>query len=694
MGIAADIVIILVAAMIGGLVAHRLGQPLLLGYILAGILVGPHTPGPIIGNVHEIELLSEIGVALLLFALGLEFSLKELQPVRQVALIGAPIQILVTIAFGSMIGYYLFGWNLRESVWFGSLISLSSTMVILKTLMARGVLGTLASRVMIGMLIMQDLAVVPMMIMLPMLSNPQGGSLPLELVLAAGKAALFLAAMIIVGTRVMPRLLRLIVSWNSRELFLLSVIAIGVGIGYATYLARLSFAFGAFVAGMVLSESDYSHQALSDVIPLRDIFGLLFFASVGMLFDPGFLFDNLGLVAAAVALVVVGKSLIFGTIARLFGYANSAPFIIGLGLFQVGEFSFVLARVGVSLDPPAISDDLYALVLTTAVVTMMLTPFLSRAAVPMHRLLQRYAPREPLSTFNLPHEDLRDHVIVVGYGRIGSAATEVIRRVGLRFVIIELNHRVMEQGKAVGYPIIFGDATSEMMLEAAGVRRARLLLITVADAVGIQLVATRALQVNPHLSIVTRAGCLEQLSELRAIGVHGIVQPEFEAGLEMMRQVLVHFQVSPTDIQRFSDAVHSELYAPICTTTTSGRSMELLRNLKHANRSLEIEWMTVPSLSTVNGQTIEAVAVRKRTGAFIVATLPEEGDMVPNPGPDHVLGGGEMLAVLGTGAQRAALRSLLDNGGPGDGRGDGTGDPINAPKDSGLPTPSAPSAPE
>lgn len=694
MGIAADIVIILVAAMIGGLVAHRLGQPLLLGYILAGILVGPHTPGPIIGNVHEIELLSEIGVALLLFALGLEFSLKELQPVRQVALIGAPIQILVTIAFGSMIGYYLFGWDFRESLWFGSLISLSSTMVILKTLMARGVLGTLASRVMIGMLIMQDLAVVPMMIMLPMLSNPQGGSLPLELVFAAGKAALFLAAMIIVGTRVMPRLLRLIVSWNSRELFLLSVIAIGVGIGYATYLAGLSFAFGAFVAGMVLSESDYSHQALSDVIPLRDIFGLLFFASVGMLFDPGFLFDNLGWVAAAVALVVVGKSLIFGTIARLFGYANSAPFIIGLGLFQVGEFSFVLARVGVSLDPPAISDDLYALVLTTAVVTMMLTPFLSRAAVPMHRLLQHYVPREPLSTFNLSHEDLRDHVIVVGYGRIGSAATEVIRRVGLRFVIIELNHRVMEQGKAVGYPIIFGDATSEMMLEAAGVRRARLLLVTVADAVGIQLVATRALQVNPHLSIVTRAGCLEQLSELRALGVHGIVQPEFEAGLEMMRQVLVHFQVSPTDIQRFSDAVHSELYAPICTTTTSGRSMELLRNLKHANRSLEIEWMTVPSLSTVNGQTIEAVAVRKRTGAFIVATLPEEGDMVPNPGPDHVLEGGEMLAVLGTGAQRAALRSLLDNGGPGDGRGDGTGDPINAPKDSGLPMPSAPSAPE
>ena len=298
MGIAADISIILVAAMVGGLIAHRLGQPLLIGYIVVGVLLSPHTGLVIIDEVHNIELLAEIGVALLLFALGLEFSLKELRPVRLVAMIGAPIQMILTILFGYGIGTLFFGWDWVQALWFGALISLSSTMVILKTLMSQGVLGTLASRVMIGMLVMQDLAIVPMMIILPTLSD-LSSTLPM-LGWAVVRAIIFLAMMIFIGTRVMPMLLKLIASWNSRELFLLAVVAIGVGVGYGTYLFGLSFAFGAFVAGMVLSESDYSHQALSDVIPLRDIFGLLFFVSAGMLLDPAFLVENFGLVAMAV----------------------------------------------------------------------------------------------------------------------------------------------------------------------------------------------------------------------------------------------------------------------------------------------------------------------------------------------------------------------------------------------------------
>jgi monovalent cation:H+ antiporter-2, CPA2 family len=659
MGIAADLAIILLAAMAGGLIAHRLGQPLLLGYILAGVIVGPHTPFLLVSDMHDIELLSEIGVALLLFALGLEFSLKELRPVRQIALIGAPIQILLTTAFGYGIGQYLFGWGAIESLWFGSIISLSSTMVILKTLMARGVLGTLASRVMIGMLIMQDLAVVPMMIILPMLNDPGGGNLALELGIAVLKALLFLATMIIVGTRVMPWLLRIIAGWNSRELFLLSVFALGVGVGYGTYLFGLSFAFGAFVAGMVLSESDYSHQALSDIVPLRDIFGMLFFVSAGMLLDPVFLVKNLWLVATTVALVMVGKGVIFAAITRIFGYGNSAPLIVGTGLFQVGEFSFVLAKVGLNSEPQAISDDLYALVLTTALVTMILTPFVSRFAVPIYHQWRRLIPRDPLSTFNLPQEKLRDHVIVAGYGRVGHVATEVMQRVGLRYVLVELDNRVVERCKNEGCPVIFGDASSETMLEAAGVRDARLLLVTLPDATENQLISRRALQLNPNLRVVARAGGVEHMDELRHIGVHEVVQPEFEAGLEMVRQVLIHFQVSPIDIQRFSDAVHSEMYAPLCTNDISGRSMELLRTLHRANRTLEIDWVVVSPTSLVVGQTIGAMEVRKCTGASIVSIV-QEHTIITNPGPEHVFVAGETLAILGTPQQQQALRNLLE----------------------------------
>jgi CPA2 family monovalent cation:H+ antiporter-2 len=661
LGIAADIALILIAALLGGLAAQRLGQPLILGYIVAGVLIGPNVNTFTIGvtNIHDIELLAEIGVALLLFALGLEFSLKELKPVRQVALIGAPLQMILTIAFGVGIGQWLLGLDWIESLWFGALISLSSTMVILKTLAAQGVLGTLASRVMIGMLIVQDLAVVPLMIVLPTLGNLEEG-LP-TLGLAVLRAAIFLAAMIFIGTRVMPWLLRVVAGWRSRELFVVAVVALGVGVGYGTYLFGLSFAFGAFVAGMVLSESDYSHQALSDVIPLRDVFGILFFVSVGMLFDPAFLLQNIGLVLLTVVLVLLAKSLIFASITRAFGYGNAAPLIVGLGLFQVGEFSFVLARVG--LDVQAISDDLYALVLTTAIVTMVLTPFLSRTAIPLYGLWRRYVPRESLSTFNLPREELRDHVIVAGYGRVGQAATSVMRRVGLEFVVIEIDQRLIERCQADDVPVIYGDATSDIVLEAARVEHARLLLVTLPEATGAQLIASRVAKIHPRLHMIARAIDREQLHELRRLGVHEIVQPELEAGLEMVRQVLIHFGVEPVDIQHFSESVHQELYAPFYAEANGGesatRSARLLKQMRRISRTLDIEWCTLSPESRIAGQTIGAAQIRSRTGASVVALVRDQ-QMHPNPDPDHRLESGDALAMLGTLEQRHALRQLLE----------------------------------
>ncbi|MHC1745024.1 MAG: cation:proton antiporter [Syntrophobacteraceae bacterium] len=330
MGIAGDIAIIVVAALLGGIVAHKLRQPLILGYILAGVVVGPYTGGVTVSEIHEVELLAEIGVALLLFALGLEFSLKKLRPVRLIAVAGTPIQIILTMALGYGIGQGL-GWEPIPSVWLGALFSLSSTMVILKTLMSQGLLGTLSSRVMIGMLIVQDIVVVPLMIILPQLNDPQAG-LPM-LGMAAVKATLFLLVMYLLGNRLLPSLMRFVARWNSRELFLVSITAIGLGVGYATYLSGLSFAFGAFVAGMVLSESDYGHQALSDIIPVRDIFGLLFFTSVGMLLDPSFLLARWETIVLLVGLVAVGKGLIFGLLAWAFGYGNVVPLAVGLGLF-------------------------------------------------------------------------------------------------------------------------------------------------------------------------------------------------------------------------------------------------------------------------------------------------------------------------------------------------------------------------
>ena len=558
MGIASDIVIIVVAALLGGVLAHHLKQPLILGYILAGVVVGPYTGGVTVSDVHRIELLAEIGVALLLFALGLEFSLTKLKPVRHIALIGTPVQMLLTMAYGFLIGRWL-GWEWVPSVWLGAVVSVSSTMVILKTLMNQGMLGTLSSRVMLGMLIVQDLAVVPLMIILPQLSNPAAG-LPV-LGLAAVKAALFLTLMFFLGTRLLPRVMIYVVGWNSRELFLLSITAIGLGIGYVTHLVGLSFALGAFVTGMVLSESEYSHQALSDIIPLRDIFGLLFFTSVGMLLDPSFLLSNWDTILLLVVLIATGKGLIFASLARLFRYGNVVPLAVGLGLFQIGEFSFVLARTGLSAG--AISSERFSLVLTTAVISMMLTPFVSGLTAPLYALRKRWFRHEPIQTINLPDSGLQAHVVVAGGGRVGQHVAQVLQHLGFSFVIVELDYRRFEQCKAAGFPVIYGDASQKTVLEAAQIEKADLLLVTTPALVLAQAMVLQARQLNPTLEILARAEGVEQMKALYEQGVDHVVQPEFEAGLEITRQTLLHLHLPAMEILRYTDRVRRDLYAPL-----------------------------------------------------------------------------------------------------------------------------------
>lgn len=393
MGIATDIALILVAALVGGIIAQKLGQPLLIGYIIAGLAVGPYTGGPQVAEIHDIELLSEIGVALLLFALGLEFNLSKLAKVKWIALIGTPIQLAVTAGVGYGIAR-LTGWSNIAAIWAGCAMALSSTMVILKMLTAQGELGTLSSRIMISMLIVQDLAMVPMLLILPQLNDANANLLSVGTALL--QAAMFLVLMFVVGTRVMPFVLRLISSWGSRELFLVAVMASGLGIGYATSAVGMSFAFGAFIAGMVLSESDYSHQALSDIIPLRDIFGTVFFVSVGMLIDPVFVWENAPTIAFFVAVVLVAKFVIFWLVSYLFNYKGEIPVHIGLGLFQIGEFSFVLARVARGDD--AIDTPQYNLLLATALVTMVLTPSVLKLRPVLTRLSARLFPRPTVST--------------------------------------------------------------------------------------------------------------------------------------------------------------------------------------------------------------------------------------------------------------------------------------------------------
>ena len=649
MGVAADIVIIVVAALMGALLAQRLRQPLILGYIFAGVVVGPYTGGVTVGDIHEIEMLAEIGVALLLFALGLEFSVKELKPVRHIALIGTPIQIMLTIGIGFGLGRYL-GWSFAGSVWLGALISLSSTMVTLKTLMSRGLVGTLSSRVMIGMLIVQDLAVIPMMIILPQLSNP-GAGLPL-LLFAVTKSVVFLLVMFYFGRKLLPRLLMHVAQWNSRELFILSITAMGLGIGYATYLFGLSFAFGAFVAGMVLNESDYGHQALSEIIPLRDIFALLFFTSVGMLIDPCFFFENAGNILSLLLIISLFKGGVFYLLARVFGYINIIPMAVGLGLFQVGEFSFVLARVG--LETHSIDQDIYSLVLSISVLSMVLTPFASALAAPLYKLKKKVFQYEPLQTENIPHDGLKDHVIIAGGGRVGQHIAQVLTKLDLPFVIIELNHQRMMACRRTGFPVIYGDMSQSTVLEVSEIQAARLLLITTPLAITTRTIVHHAHQLKPALPIIARAEGVEQTRALYDSGVYMVVLPEMEAGLEIARQALLNLEVPAIAIQQYTDAVRRQIYAPMYESSQAHQLLTTLDNIKDL---LEISWVPIEAGSPLINRSIGTSAVRTRTGASIVGILREK-KFHPNPKATDVFKGADLVAVVGNQQERNQFKTL------------------------------------
>jgi len=554
-GIATDFVLVIVAGLLGGIFARILRLPLLVGYVIAGVFVGPHTAGPTVVQIHDIELLAEIGVALLLFSLGLEISFRDLQPVRRVALLGGSLEIVLVCVLGAIGATYGLQLHPAESMWFGAMISVSSTMVVVKILTAAGVTSTLASRVMIGLLVVQDFAVVPMLIILPQLSNPEGTLLKLLRSFAAAGAALVIV--FVFGTRLLPHILKRVLAWGSRELFLVTVVAIGIGVGYAAYLAGLSLALGAFIAGIILNESEFSHQALSDVAPLRDIFGLLFFVSVGMLFDPAFVFAHVLQVCVVVAVIVIGKAIVIGLITRVFGYRNTAPWIVGLGLSQIGEFSFVLARVG--LTGGFLSKSTYDLILTSTIATMGLSPIISAMALPLGRRWP--ARRESIGTPQAEQTGtLAGHVIVGGYGRSGKAVVRALLEAKIDMVVIELDHAVLGETNKIGVRQLWGDVSTEEILRAAHVDHARMLLLTMPDANTVRIAVDRALAINPRLTVIARAAQERHVRELRNLGVVAAVQPEYEAGMEMVRQALVRSSYDETAREAILKGLRNEFY--------------------------------------------------------------------------------------------------------------------------------------
>jgi CPA2 family monovalent cation:H+ antiporter-2 len=500
---------------------------------------------------------AEIGVVLLLFTLGLEFSLKTMRRTGRVAIIGGIVQILATITLGLVIGILL-QWPLQEAVLFGFFIALSSTMVVLKLLMERGELDTAHGRIMIGILLVQDLAVIPMMVIIPVIGEAGWAT---ALGIAVLKAVLFLGGMLVLGLWVLPRVLRRVAGLRSRELFLLAIFGLVLTVAFASDYFGISLALGAFVAGLLISESEYAHQAFAEIVPLRDIFATLFFVSLGMLVDPLFLVENLGAVSVVVTAIVGGKFIICSLIPRLFGYSVKTMLYVGAGMFQIGEFSFVLAAAALSAG--AMSKYLYDLTLTSAVITILLTPFaLGGVSLLYKRLSQGKRFARILADHTDPHFSrgfqLSNHVVICGHGLVGRNLGMVLERRSFSYLVIDNDPRIIDTLHAKGVPHIYGDASNPEILSRAVLDKAKVLVITFHEPTATELTVRNALKINPKLDVVARIHFDDEAQTLRTLGVAELVRPEFEAGLEIVRHTLHRFGLTGTEIQYIINALREE----------------------------------------------------------------------------------------------------------------------------------------
>jgi len=546
-----DMAVVLGAALAGGMAARFLKQSAIIGYLLAGVVIGPHALG-LIQESDEIRVLATIGVVLLLFTLGVKLSLREMIRVRRVAIGGGIFQLLATTGLGIGVAALL-GWSLQEAVILGFLIAISSTMVVIGMLTQRGELETVHGRVMIGILLVQDIAAAFMMFILPVLGD-SAGNLASVLGLAVLKAGVFLALVLFLGAWVVPRFIRRVAGRGSRELFILSGAVLCFGGAFAAYYFGLSAALGAFAVGLLISESDFAHQVLGDMIPLRDIFSAIFFVSVGMLIDLPFMAANINTVIAIVVTIVLGKFVICSAAARLFGYGGKAILLVGAGMIQIGEFSFVLAELG--LGTGAISERLYSLILASAMISIILTPFIySLTSNLSTRLIQARVLR-PLMPADAPQSveevaKISDHVVICGHGRVGGNVAQMLRQLQIPHVVIDLDPAVISSLRDRGIPCIYGDAGNREVLSKAGLKDAALLLIAMPDPTAARLALDHALRINPQLDVVARVHSDFELDFLRGRGASELVQPELEASIELARHTLCRLGFSEDKVQEF-----------------------------------------------------------------------------------------------------------------------------------------------
>ena len=643
----ADLLIILLVSVPVAYACLRLKLPLLVGLMLTGIVIGPYGLG-LIKELEAIEILAEIGVMLLLFTIGLEFSLHRLKEMKRLVLIGGGLQVGLTIA-ATAVAAILFGRELNQAIFFGFLVALSSTAIVLKSYAERVETDAPHGRAALGILIFQDVSIVLMMLLIPVLGGRDAASFGA----VAAKLGGSLGGLIVIVAAawfLVPLLLKRIVRLKSPEVLLLLVVLVCLGISFVTAQFGLSLALGAFIAGMVLADSDYSHQVTADILPFRDVFNSIFFVSIGTLLSLGALVENLSTVLLWVLLLVAGKFLIVWTTIQLLGFPQRVAVMTALGLAQIGEFSFVLAKAGRSAD--LLPDSDYQSFLAASIISMIATPFMIARAPRFGYFVQSIVPdKKSAEAASEPEEDLHitstgglnNHVIIVGYGLNGRNLARVLRAVTVSYTILDLNAETVREAKEKGEKINFGDATRREVLHHARIEEANALVLAMSDAQAAKRTVQQARLLNEKIYIVVRTRYTAQITELLKAGADEVIPEEFETSIEIFSRVLLRYGVDRHIIENQIERVRRQGYEMLRSPSIQRVEMS---NLNAALQSATTENIKLCRDSPVVGKNLGELDLRNATGATLIAVVRGDDTKI-GPGANYKLEESDVLILFG-----------------------------------------------
>jgi CPA2 family monovalent cation:H+ antiporter-2 len=603
--------------------------------------------------------MAEFGVILLMFGVGLHYDVSDLWQVRRVAIPGAIIQMAIVAAMGYALGRM---WGLPAGgAWvFGIAGSIASTVVLLRSLMDHGWLDSPAGKVAIGWLVVEDLLAVAILVFVPALAGSSASGPWVTAAIAVGKAILFVALMMFVGARVVPFVLGRVVHTRSRELFVLVALTMAVGTAIASArLFGVSLALGAFVAGLIVSESPFSHQIGADLLPFREAFAVIFFVSVGMLVNPADVVAHWDRLLWLLLVIIVGKALVSGALAILLGCAARTTLVVAAGRSQIGEFSFIVGQSGLALG--VLNELSYSLILAGAIVSIMLNPLIMGLVEPIERALRkrrslwRIFDRRGSEALPSP-EGLSSHVVIVGCGRVGRHIAETLARLEIPRIVIESDPIRVDKLHELGVPVLYGEAGNSDILAHAALARARALVITLPDDLAALSVVAAARLIAPDLHIIARASTWDGARRLRADGAGEVVRPELEGGVEIVRRTLLELRLPIREVQRYTDIVRREGMDE--SERLSLERTRVLRDLVGAAHDLEIGWLTVAHDSPLVGRRIADASLREAIGVSVVA-ISRTGAVISNPGPDVIFVPDDRVAIIGEPQQLALAESVF-----------------------------------